>query len=597
MIAPQANKPLCKIFITLIASLLSFIPASVQSQALNLSGLIEIDYHSTVTTIKTAGEKAKSRTSDFLQRYSISGSGIIVDPRLASYSASIGITDSVYRTNPAAGASTKIGRDTLTYSLQTNLLPTRTPINLFAQRNVISVENAPDLISDTYSLGWFTTIRTQTTLRVTLLQIGTEYDDPTNPRDTRIRIANIGLTQRFRTGSLSANYQYTDFLVTTKDEEESSKVSSYSIRGETRLTPSLFLSGNVTYFPKGAAFAPGITTTSETTGEIGLLHQVERFAQSGNYTFRKTPSGELERDTLAYNMNYRPLGKTDYRADALYSSTKSQQTDTREYRAATGINHRPFFGLSITTNLVLHHFDVSGITESRTDRIGVMAGVNYFKLLELFNLNTNYAVDYSTVLSDQKEAEGDIVTQTASLALQTRTLRTAQVLGSYTILHRKNNIVPTDDRQEQTVRLEAQSSYFRRWLLRGSTNFSNVLRYGNTFILDTRAEYFPMIGTTFAGGYRLSDFPEATNSQDSQLYFLEGQHYRYLTRRLSLNLTARGEREELRFTDRNRYLLTSTFNYQIGKININFEFRKDYTKYPESSYNIQSYFVRASRPF
>lgn len=597
MIAPQANKPLCKIFITLIASLLSFIPASVQSQALNLSGLIEIDYHSTVTTIKTAGEKAKSRTSDFLQRYSISGSGIIVDPRLASYSASIGITDSVYRTNPAAGASTKIGRDTLTYSLQTNLLPTRTPINLFAQRNVISVENAPDLISDTYSLGWFTTIRTQTTLRVTLLQIGTEYDDPTNPRDTRIRIANIGLTQRFRTGSLSANYQYTDFLVTTKDEEESSKVSSYSIRGETRLTPSLFLSGNVTYFPKGAAFAPGITTTSETTGEIGLLHQVERFAQSGNYTFRKTPSGELERDTLAYNMNYRPLGKTDYRADALYSSTKSQQTDTREYRAATGINHRPFFGLSITTNLVLHHFDVSGITESRTDRIGVMAGVNYFKLLELFNLNTNYAVDYSTVLSDQKEAEGDIVTQTASLALQTRTLRTAQVLGSYTILHRKNNIVPTDDRQEQTVRLEAQSSYFRRWLLRGSTNFSNVLRYGNTFILDTRAEYFPMIGTTFAGGYRLSDFPEATNSQDSQLYFLEGQHYRYLTRRLSLNLTARGEREELRFTDRNRYLLTSTFNYQIGKININFEFREDYTKYPESSYNIQSYFVRASRPF
>lgn len=575
-------------------------PTVAQAQALNLSGLLEVDYHSTVTTTKTAGEKAKSRTSDFLQRYSLSGSGIIIDPRLASYSASVGITDSVYRSKPAAGASTKVGRDTLTYSLQMGLLPTRTPINLFAQRNVISVENAPDLISDTYSLGWFTTIRTQTTLRVTLLQIGTEYDDPDNQLDrkTRIRIANLGLTQSFRTGSLSANYQYTDFLVTPKDKTtDSSKVSSYSIRGEARLTPSLFLNGNVTYFPKGAAFAPGITTTSETTGEIGLLHQVERFTQSGNYTFRKTPSGELERDTLSYNMNYRPLGKTDYRADGLYSSTKSQQTDTREYRAAGGFNHRPFYGLSITTNLVLHHFDVSGTPRSRTDRIGVMAGVNYFKLLELFNLNTNYTADYSTVLSDKKEAEGDIITQTASVGLQTRTLRTAQVLGSYTFLHRKNNIVPTDDRQEQTVRLEAQSSYFRRWLLRGSTSFSNVLRYGNTFVLDTRAEYFPLMGTTFAGGYRLSDFPEATNSQDSQLYFLEGQHYRYLTRRLSLNLTARGEREDLRYTERNRYLLTSTFNYQIGKININLEFREDYTKYPESNYNIQSYFVRASRPF
>lgn len=572
-------------------------PARAQSQALNLSGLIELDYHTTVTTSKTISEKAKSKTSDFVQRYILSGSGIVVDPRLASYSASIGITDSVYRNKPAAGESTKVGRDTLTYSLQMNLLPTRTPINLFVQRNVIAVENAPDLISDTYSLGWVTTIRTQTQLRVTLLQIGTEFDDPTNPRDTRIRIANLGLTQRFRTGSLSANYQYTDFLVTTKDEKESSKVSSYNIRGENRLTPSLFLSGNVTYFPKGSFFAPGITSTAETTGEIGLLHQVGRFNQSVNYSFRKTQDREIERDTISYNLNYRPLGKTDYRADTLYSSTKSLENDINEYRAAGGINHRPFFGLSITTNLVLHRFDVSGTTQIRTDRIGVLAGVNYFKLLELFNLNTNYTADYSTVLSDQEEAEGDIITQTASLGLQTRTLRTAQVFGSYTFLHRKNNIVPTDDRQEQTVRIEAQSSYFRRWFLRGSTNFSNVLRYGNTFILDTRAEYFPIIGTNFAGGFRYSDFPSAINSQDSQLYFLEGQHYRYLTRRLSLNLMARGEREELRFTDRNRYLLTSTFNYQLGKININFEFREDYTKYPESSYNIQSYFVRASRPF
>ncbi len=574
-----------------------FLSPIPQSYALNLNGLVELDYHSTVTTSKTAGEKTKSRTSDFLQRYSISGSGIVVDPRLASYSASVGITDSVYRSKPFAGESTKVGRDTLTYSLQMSILPTRFPVNLFAQRNVISTENASDLISDTYSLGWYTTIRTQTTLRATLLQIGTEYDDPANPRDTRIRIANLGLTQSFRTGSLSANYQYTDFLVTEKVKETSSTVSSYSIRGETRLTPTLFLNGNVTYFPKGAFAAPGITTTSETTGEIGLLHQVERFTQSGNYTFRKTPGGEIKRDTLSYNMNYRPLGKTDYRADALYSSTASQQSDTKEYRVASGINHRPFYGLSITTNLILNHFNVSGITESRTDRVGMMAGVNYYKLLDLFNLNSNYATDYSMVLSNKDEAEGSILTQTASLGLQTRTLETAQVLGSYTILLRQNNIVPTDNRQEQAARLEAISSYFKGWLLHASTSFSNVLDYGDTFILDTKAEYFPAAGTTLAGGYRLSNFPSATNSQDSQLYFVEGSHYHYLTRRLNLNLMAHGEREDLRYTEKNRATLTSVFNYQLGKININFEFREDYTKYPESVYNIQSYFIRASRPF
>lgn len=574
-----------------------FLSAIPQSYALNLNGLVELDYHSTVTTSKTAGERAESRTSDFLQRYVINGAGVIVDPRLASYSASIGITDSVYRSKPAAGESIKANRDTVTYSLQMSLIPTRSPVNLYAQRSIIAVENAPDLISNTYSVGWTTTINPGTTLRAALLQLGTEYDDPANSRDTRIRIANLGLTQRLKTGSLSANYQYTDYLVTTKNEETSSKVNSYSIQGESRLTTSLFLSGNVTYFPKGSAFAPGITTTAETTGDVGLLHQIERFNQSVNYAFRKTQRGDLERDALSYNMNYRPLGKTDYRADALYSSTNSFQSDVNEYRVSGGINHRPFYGLSITGNIILNHLDVSGITETRLDRIGTMAGVNYYKLLDLFNLNTNYTTDYSTVLSNQAEAEGSIVTQTASLGLQTRTLETAQVLGSYTLLLRQNNIVPTDDRQEQVARLEAVSSYFKRWLLRASTSFSNVLDYGDTFILDTRAEYFPAAGTTLAGGYRFSNFPGSTSSQDRQLYFLEGSHYRYLTRRLNLNLMAHGEREDLRYTEKNRATFTSIFNYQFGKVNINFEFREDYTKYPESVYNIQSYFIRASRPF
>ena len=579
-----------------VTSFLFLIPIP-QSYALSLNGLVELDYHSTITTIKNIGKKSESRTSDFLQRYVISGAGVVVDPRLASYSASIGLTDSVYRSKPAAGESIKVNRDTLTYSLQMNLIPALSPVNLFAQRNIIAIEDAPDLISDTYSIGWTKTIRTVTSLRATLLQLGTEYDDPDNPRNTRIRIANLGLTQRLRAGSLSANYQYTDYLVTAKGEETSSKVHSYSIRGESRLTPSLLLNGNITYFPKGSVFTPGITTTAETTGEVGLLHQIEKFSQSVNYTFRKTEGSEIERDTLFYNMNYRPLGKTDYRADTLYSSTTSSQSDTSEYRVSGGINHRPFYGLSITGNIILDHLDVSGITETQVDRIGTMAGVNYYKLLDLFNLNTNYTTDYSMVLSTQDEAKGSILTQTASLGLQTRTLQTAQVLGSYTVLLRENNIVPTDDRQEQSARLEAISSYFKRWMLRASTSLSNVVDYGNTFILDTRAEYFPAAGTTLAGGYRLSNFPSATNSQDSQLYFVEGSHYRYLTRRLNLNLMAHGEREDLRYTEKNRMTLTSVFNYQLGKININLEFREDYTKYSESVYNIQSYFVRASRPF
>src|SRR3989304_10243125 len=154
----------------------------------------------------------------------ISSSGIIVDPRLAPYSANLGISDSFYRNKPATGESTKISRDTITYSLQMNMMPTRFPVNVFAQRNMMGIENAPDLISDTYSIGWAATLRTQTALRATLLQIGTEYDDPDEPRDTRVRIANLGLSQSFRTGSLASNFQYTDYSVTTKDDKTQSKV-------------------------------------------------------------------------------------------------------------------------------------------------------------------------------------------------------------------------------------------------------------------------------------------------------------------------------------------------------------------------------------
>ena len=583
--------------ILIIASLISFIPASIQARALNLSGSIGVDYNSTVSTIETSGAKAESRSSDFIQRYALNGSGIIVDSRLASYSANIGFTDSQYKNNPAKGVFTTIDRETLTYSLQMGIIPTKTPLSLFAQRNAQSIGDSSDLTSETYSVGWYANLRTLTTLRLTLLQIGSEYKDRVNPRDTRIRISNLGLTQRFRTGSVSANYQYTDYLINTPEEETSSSVNSYNFRGDTRLSPSLLLNGNLTYFPKGTAYTPGVTTTTETTGGIGLIHQVERFTQDGNYDFRKTQGGEIEKDTISYNMNYRPLGKTDYRTGAIYSSTQTEQTDTDEYRVSGGISHRPFYGLTLTGNMILHHFDVSGITENRTDRIGTMAGVNYYKLFDLFNLNSSYTTDYSFVFSNQEDAEGSITSQTASIALISRTLIAAQVLGSYSILLRQNNIVESDDRQEQVVRLDATSSFFRRWLLHASTSLSNTLNIGNTFLFDARAEYLLAMGTQLAGGYKFSDYPSETNSLDSQLYYLEGQHLRFITRRLNMNLTTRGEREELRYTERDRVSFSSVFEYQIGRINLSFEFKEDYTKYPESVYNTQSYFVRASRPF
>ena len=134
---------LCKSLLIIILAnfILVFIASSPgQSQGLNLNGLVEINYNTTATTSKSGVDERKSTTSNILQRYSISSSGVIVDPRLASYSAGIGISDSVYSSKPYTGESTEVRRDTLTYSLQMGLLPTRIPVNLFAQKNVMNAE-------------------------------------------------------------------------------------------------------------------------------------------------------------------------------------------------------------------------------------------------------------------------------------------------------------------------------------------------------------------------------------------------------------------------------------------------------------------------
>ena len=295
-------------------------------------------------------------------------------------------------------------------------------------------------------------------------------------------------------------------------------------------------------------------------------------------------------------MSYRPLGKTDYRGDAVYSSTSSELTDSKEYRLAGGVSHRPFYGLSISDSIILHHFDISG-RKDNIDRIGNIIGINYFKLLDIVNLNSNYSADYSTVLSDEENAGGNIFTQAASLGIQSRTLQAVQIMASYTFLIRSNTITPTDDRQEQSVRIEAQSNYFNQFHLRASSSFSDVLDYGDTFTFDTRAEYSYRFGTRFAGEYKLTNYPGPAATQDSQLYIIEANHSRNITWRLGMNLNLRGEREDLKFTDRDRLIMTAMLNYQLGRVTLNFEFREDYTKYPESVYNIQTYFVRASRPF
>ena len=147
------------------------------------------------------------------------------------------------------------------------------------------------------------------------------------------------------------------------------------------------------------------------------------------------------------------------------------------------------------------------------------------------------------------------------------------------------------------LRIEAQSVYFKKFTLRASSSFSDVLDYGDTFTFDTRAEYSYGFGTRLAGEYKLSNYPGQTDTQDSQLYIIEGNHFRNITWRLGMNLNLRGEREELKFTSRDRLIMTAQLNYQLGRVTLNFELREDYTKYPESVYNIQTYFVRASRPF
>jgi hypothetical protein len=539
-----------------------------------------------------------------IQRYQLGLSGVVWDPRFASYTATIGFQDSVDRTDPFIGSTTKVNRDTLTYSLQMNLFRVRWPVILYAQRNIINTDTAGNLVTDTYSLNWILSLRNLPTLRVTLLQLGTDFEDENsaNSRETRMRLANIGLGYQTDRTNLDFTYQVSNFLVRSPAAETESTVNSYTFRGDSYLRPGLFTHAHLIYFPKGSVFAPGLTTVSETTGGLGVLHQVPRFSQAANYEFFDTSGTDLERHTLAYNANYRPLGKTDYHGNLVYLTSNYPGNDTSEYRLSGGFNHRPFFGLSLTGTVLVNHSESSGLLDTTRDRLGTNVGVNYFRPLTYFHFNSGAAFDYGIVTSDLDAEQGQIWTATALMGLTTRTLQTTQINGTYTFLHREDTVTHTDNRDEHAVHLGILDSTFPRLVLKGGldlqyTDSKDTGIDGTSVILDTRADYYVLLNLNTAVGFRYSDFPQSSGTQDVKTYFAEGRYLAMLIRNLNMTLLAHWDRDSYDFIERDRYLLSSLLVYQLGKITTSLEYRHEMTKYPQTEYTVESVFVRATRPF
>ena len=583
----------------LLMGLLSLHPASTWARV-QLNGVLEVEYGIIDIRTRVGEVEQKATNRQILQRYQLNLSGDILDPRVATYTLSLGFQDSSYRADPFVGQSQLVTRDTLTYSLLMNWFPVRWPLQLFAQRNIIGTEKEGDLITDTYTVGWILGFRNLPVLRINWIQINTDFQDPASPRKTRVRILNLGLSRRFVQSSLSLGYQQTRYHLESPGEESNRTVHTYTFRGEKTFSPSLSAFAHAVYYPRGTAFVPGVSTFSETIAGFGVHHRVGRFRQQASYDFYRSAGTDVIRHFVGYSAVYRPRGKTDYRADVVVTDTEAPTQNTLDYRVSGGIVHRPFYGLSLTGNLLLNHTRNTNQETTRRDRLGLSGGVNFFRGLDQVNLTTGYLLDLTLVQSNRPEEEGRVWTHTASLGIQTRTLTWAQIGVSYALLLRDNTINPVDDRQDHTWHIGLLSTAIPRAVLRASGDVTYTRSFGfrgTTTILDSRIDYFPIPGLETRAGIRYTDNPQYAGTLDFTTYLLEARYLRQLTLRTHLTLTGHWDRDAFETYDKDRYFLSGLLQYRLGKILFSLDGRIEEIRYPDNEYRVQSLFARLSRPF
>lgn len=468
---------LFRIFLVIVVMKLMEREAAFAAMNGALSGSIEGAY--LYSDIDSNGTKSSTRGIE--QRYNLRYSQNLIDSRLGYFSGAVGWADDQ---TTQSGPKEESRRYTLKdYNLNLSLFPRFSPLTLFAQKS--ERENQFDLTTHdtitTYGFAWlFTPIYLP---RIAVNGTHTTYTSdrsglfPTSETD----VLSIDSGGRWRSFNVNARYLYNQ----SKDENgETNWGHGINLNLNGAVTRALTLGAYANYTNRGGT-VQGFNFYQENALGLNLFYLPNRF-WDGNlrFDFIESPGSlDFKRYLVSGGLNLHPTSKLDLFNSAQYTRFDTGNSRTDSIFANTGLNYRPFFGLTLTGGLGAGATKLTGGGVSSKNYFGQANwSANYFKVLPLLRVNAGYGGSISQNHNDTVGDSRDL-TNTLSAGIdntQTEIIHVG-VNGTLTKIHRT---VPSRSDDQNELRLTALAD----------KQIRNMIFYNDFLILNGNLTYIDVSG-------------------------------------------------------------------------------------------------------
>lgn len=602
------------------------------ARALDLGGAVELSLNanrlSQITPVPTGGERTtETKTSAFQQRYTLRGTGDLVDPRAGTYTASVTFLqeqmDPEWFQSAIGGRSTEaIATDRRTnvydYSLGVTLLPRQSPLSLFVQRVTretdakIPTAVGRRTVNTLSTLDWDVPARRLPRLHLNVSQNQSESDATLPGPNSRQRAGSLDTDGTWSATHIATRYQYADFEA---DSGATNVSQGAHVTAERPLTDTLRGRAYANYSTSASsigAVTPGVSSYQENAGGLLLAYKSRAIRAPSldgtmSYDYGETPRlglPTLRRHLAQTNWNVRPEPRLDLFGGYRYFSFDVAPGLTTSHYLNGGASYRPIFNLTTGTTLAYGLTDTSGAASATNRFQSYAAFAQYLRTVQMLRLGAGYTGNYNQ--NETTGAASRDLLNTLSGSVENTNIDVIHLALATAVTEITREVGATKgSQQERRAQLNADSRYFRgllrphdQVLLFGSARISSVSgqfgAVGDTTAADTRATYLPWSWLSLTTGYLIERFPSGfLANRDSE--FAEAQIV-YARRRFLLTLSSRATEDRFEVVGVRRAIENrGTAVYHIGRLSLNLDYYMTRESREGARLESDSVFVRAVR--
>lgn len=428
------------------------------------------------------------KTESFEQRYNLDVKGLVIDPNLMVYNASIGYVDTATETT-SLNTHSKVDN----YAFDTTILrKSRIPLSLAASRSTTDTTSGVETTTDNFGAGWYLKLRTLPWTKLS-------YDKTqTNSTETDEDTETSSIEMSKKIGPTDNSIGYTTSTSTNSFSNYDAQINVFTIRNDTTLPGAKFYLGMAKsdYLTSQDNANSDIETTA---GSLGVkTTPLAGLDQEYSYTFTSTKSvidsgtddtatdsgsGETNSGFFYGKMGYKPTKKLNLymNAQSGQNESLSETSDTisKTTKFSTGATYFITKELSTTESINYTQEEsttgdpLTGNTERTTTETG--AALNYAKKLSWSDLSAAVSLGHhkETVNPD---AGGEGVSygfNTGLTGINMKYFTLSSNYGYSTVESYSDNV----DMEDQVFSSNAVSSYIRTIPLSVSYSYHSLDSY------------------------------------------------------------------------------------------------------------------------